>query len=146
MKYNIDTDLDFGKYQGLTIREVYQGSLKINRHLIRDFLNHILNSKDFQEWTLFDASNFIEKFDLTDEFIRVNGEIANHELPEGPRNKMLLGNLEKDLGNYINQHFRPDFLGVLPDLGQFNNLNIIPLQIGGDPQYFKWCKKKMDSN
>ena len=143
MTHELNTPLNFGKYKGLTIQEVYQGTLKIDKYLLRDYLNHILNAAYFLEWAFFDASTLIVNFDLSDDLVRVIGDIDDPDLPEGPNNRIRLGNLEKGLQTYINQHFNPTSLGVLTDFAQFNDSQKTPLQIGGDPQYLDWCRKKV---
>ncbi|PRY87075.1 hypothetical protein [Mongoliibacter ruber] len=144
MIYEIDTELGFGRYRKLTIQEVYQGTLQINKYLIRDYLNHILNSKDFIEWGFFEKSEFIEGFDFRDEKIRVIGEILNHDKALGPQNQVFIGNIEKELRGYINQHFQKNFLGILTDISRFNDILKSPIPIGGAPDYLKWCEQNVD--
>jgi hypothetical protein len=144
MIYEIDTELGFGRYRKLTIQEVYQATLQIDKYLIRDYLNHILNSKDFNKWAFFDESEFIEGFDLRNEKICVIGEIFNPEKPKGPQNQVCIGNIEKKLHTYINQHFQKNFLGILSDISRFNDIVKSPMPIGGAPDYLKWCEKNVD--
>lgn len=145
MIHEIDTELGFGRYRKLTIQEVYQGTLKINKYLIRDYLDHILNPKDFIEWAFFDKSQFIEDFDLSDEKIRVIGEIFNPEKPKGSQNQVCIGNIEKELKSYIDQHFQKNFLGILTDIGRFNDIVKSPMPIGGAPDYLIWCERNLDN-
>lgn len=144
MVYELNTPLQFGRYKGLTIQEVFQGTLRIDKYLLRDYLNHILNADYFLEWAFFDASKLIVNFDLSDDLIRVIGDIDDPDLPDGPDNRLRFGNLEKELQTYINQHFNSTSYGVLTDFAKFNNDIKSPLQIGGDPQYLNWCGKKVE--
>ena len=144
MEYEINSTLDFGKYKGLTVQQVYQGTLTIDKYVIRDYLNAILNEEKFRDWAFFDKSEFIERFDLSDNVIEVIGEIANHELPEGKNNRVLFGNIEKELTSFINQHFKPSFLGVLPDTSSFLDKNDLSTTIGGDPGYLDWCENNVE--
>ena len=142
MIYELDTKLNFGQYKDLTVRQIYQGTLRLDKLLLRDYLNHILNSKEFSKWAFFNESQFIESFDLSGEFIWIKGEIDNPELSYNKNNLIHFGNLEDKIQKYINQHFHPNFLGILPDIRKFNNIVNEPQIIGGDPQYLKWCERK----
>jgi hypothetical protein len=143
--YELNDKVDFGKYKGLTIRQIYQGTLQIDKFLFRDYLNQILNSTEFYKWAFFEESEFIDNFDLTNNYILLKGEIHNHEIPQSENNRMTFGNLEKKISNYINQHFQPNFLGILLDIDQLNCINGFPNQIGGDPKYLNWCEKNIES-
>lgn len=142
---NYNEQIDFGCYKGLSIKEIYQGTLNINRHLLADFLNHILNSEDFEKWAFFEAKVLIERFDLSNGVIEVIGQFDDPEKPEGPDNQIIFGDLENEIQSYINIHFQSDFLGVTVDIGRFNNFQKLPLQIGGDPKYLKWCETNVES-
>lgn len=143
--HELNDKVDFGKYKGLTIRQIYQGTLQIDKFLFRDYLNQILNSTEFYKRAFFEESEFIDRFDLTNNYILLIGEIHNHEMTKSINNRMTLGNLEKKISNYINQHFQPNFLGILPNIAEFNNINGFPNQIGGDPTYLNWCEKNIES-
>lgn len=144
MEYEINSTLNFGKYKGLTVQQVYQGTLTIDKYVIRDYLNAILNAEKFRDWAFFQKSEFIERFDLSDNVIEVIGEIHNNELPEGKNNRVLIGNIENELTTFINQHYEPSFLGVLPDISSFNDKNNLPTIVGGSPEYLKWCEENVD--
>ena len=140
---NYNEKIDFGKYNGLSLKEIYQGTLNIDRHLLADFLNHILNSKDFQEWSHSEIKHLVERFDLSNGVIEVVGQIFNEEKSKSLDNKVVFGNQQNEIQSYIDKHFQGDFLGITVDIGKFNNINKQPLQIGGDPQYLKWCENNV---
>lgn len=144
MEYEINSTLNFGKYKGLTIQQIYQGTLKIDKFVVRDYLNSILNAENFRDWAFFDNNELIDRFDLSNNLIELIGEIADNELPKGKKNRVLFGNIEKDLTNFINQHFKPSFLGVLPDISSFNDKNNLPTIVGGSPEYLQWCEANIE--
>ncbi len=139
MEYDLETKFNFGRYEGLTLREVYQGTLLIDRFLLRDYLHHILNHNDFNEHALFVNAREIERFDLANETIEV---VSEGFITDAGIDKFPLGNLEKELTNYINQHFNPNFLGILDDIGKFMKMNNLSFPIGGDPSYITWAQTK----
>jgi hypothetical protein len=143
--HELATKLNFGKYKGLTIQQIYQGTLQINKFLLRDYLSHILNSNNFNNWALFEGIQLIDSFYLTDHYILTKGEIHNPVLPLSQSNRAILGNIEEKLSNYINQYFQANFLGILTDITKFNASNDFPNQIGGDPDYLKWCEKNINT-
>jgi hypothetical protein len=144
MKYELNTKLDFGKYRGLTVQQIYQGTLNIDKGVIKEYLDFILNSDNFKKWAFFDGSTLIERFEISQNKIELIGEIHDCELPEGPQNRIVFGNIEKQIANYINQHFKANFLGVLPDIGEFNKKYNLVTSTGGSPDYLKWCETNIE--
>ena len=45
MTYEIDTKLQFGQYLGLTVKEIFQGTLNLNKGLLKNYLDFILNKE-----------------------------------------------------------------------------------------------------
>lgn len=137
MKHEHSYKLDFGQYKGLTIKEIYQGTLDINEQFVTEYLNLILNTilKDNN----FIEFEFIDRIEVEKNIIKIFGDIHNPEKPLSPSNRISLGNIEQVLENYINQYFNPTFLGILKDLKKYNGEQKQKNILGGDPEYIKWC-------
>ena len=52
--------IGFGQYKDLTIKEIYQGTLRLNKDLLTKYLNEILNTPN-QYFEIFPEGEFIEK-------------------------------------------------------------------------------------
>jgi hypothetical protein len=146
----LDSKFTFGMYKGLTLQEVYQGTLTLNRRLLQAFLNKILNDihpylpKSFH-------FEFIEKFVVTENTIEI---IGTQEFWEtgidargnsiGKLDEVYLGNIQDILKQIISYHFNDNWLGVLETVPAFNALQAERKVIGGDPQYLLWCMKEVE--
>ncbi|MDA7762295.1 hypothetical protein N8927_03815 [Crocinitomicaceae bacterium] len=135
--------IGFGQYKDLTIKEIYQGTLGLNKDLLTKYLNEILNTPN-QYFEIFPEGEFIEKFDVSDGFIKTIGDIHDPEKALSPSNRIVLGNIQSSLTNFINQHFNDNFLGILQDIRTFNKNQNKPLQIGADPEYIVWCERNVE--
>ena len=147
---DINTQLWFGKYKGLTIREVYQGTFNANPRILMHFLQHIfdiglakiptdndylyriIGSGDNGE-LLFDKTSrtlapgfldieFLESITVSEKCICINGELFNPELGFVEGNYIILGDLQKILEDFINYHFTDNSLGILDNLKNFRKI------------------------
>lgn len=145
MIYQLDEPIPFGKYNGYTIRQIYQGTLCIDRGLLSNYLNHILNA-DLKAREFFGASMyFAEEFEVTESTIRTIGEIFDPEKPLSDSNRVHLGNIESDLSAFIGYHFQGSFLGVLDDIDAYmRNYKDQVVPIGEGPSYLEWCEANVD--
>ena len=142
--YEIDDQLSFGQYSGLSIKEIYQGTLVPDRELLRDYLIHILD--DGSDLMLYlEESEFIERFDLTTTEIIVIGEVFDPSKPLDRSNRVVLGNIQDVLTSFINFPFRPNSLGIRVDIKSFNKSQPIIKKIGGDPEYLVWCENNVSN-
>jgi hypothetical protein len=145
MIYQLDEPMRFGKYNGYTIRQIYQGTLCIDRGLLSNYLNHILNagkkSREFYGPSMY----FAEEFKVTESTIRTIGEIFDPEKPLSDSNRVLLENIESDLSVFIGYHFQGSYLGVLDDIDAYMRKyehQVTP--IGEGPSYLEWCEANVD--
>jgi len=141
-KLNIQETITFGKYNGLKIQEIFQGSLNIDRKLLMNYLNEILNNKP-QYAIGFAELELIEKFEIDNQIIKVIGQIADETKPLTEDNRVSLGNLEEKISRYINQFFRKNNLGVLKNIIDFSKEKKRITPLGGDPDYLIWCEKNI---
>jgi len=140
---SVNKQLQFGQYRGLTVKEIYQGTLNIDRVLLRGYLDYILNKTGLDSREYFPELELIERFDVTENTITVVGEIYDPQQPHTYENRTILGNNEKVISTFINQHSNDNFLGVLEGLRTYNKLLNKPCPIGGDPEYLEWCERNV---
>lgn len=138
----IKDKITFGQYNGLEIREIFQGRLNIDRDLTRDFLDEILNNKP-EHVVGFPELQFIDRFEIDNQRINVVGQIFNETEPLTEHNRVFLRNLEQKIYNYINYFWNKNNLGILRNIIEFakDKNRIAPL--GGDPEYLIWCEKNI---
>jgi len=144
MEYSINQKIDFGQYKGLTIKQIWQGTLNIDSTLLKDFLHYILTYPKFYEHYCIEFQ-FIEHCEVTEKHIKIVWEIDNPNKPLSDKNRMYLGNMQQKLENYINNHFENNWLGILKNIQSFNSEQDEIKVIGGDSDYLKWCLKTVDS-
>ncbi|MFD3000106.1 hypothetical protein ACFS7Z_07025 [Pontibacter toksunensis] len=145
---NINDRFEFGKYKGLRLIDVYQGTLNIDRCLLREYVNHLLNTKARHHYER--AINCL-KLEFTDEFIVTESEIKAYiyiesEATRGTDDPELICvpisyNLEDDLQSYLtigNIRLGTE-IGGFHSLIEFNKTKGNEHIIGGDPQYISWC-------
>jgi len=139
-----ESKLNFGKYKGLQIKEIFQGSLYIKRELIRCYLDEVLNNKrsNIDEFT---ELNFIDRFDVTDKIIKIIGNIFNEEKPLIESNRVVTSNLEKKISNLISSHWKSTNLGILENIREYAKKNNIVSILGGDPEYLVWCEENIEN-
>lgn len=138
-----DKRMYFGQYKGLSIKEIYRGTLKIDKGLFKDYLDKILNDSNLDDG-IFLEIELIEKFDITEGTIKIIGEIHDPGKPLTPANRIVFGNIQNNLVAYINKHFNDNFLGILQDIRKFNKSQTESLQIGADPEYLEWCERNVN--
>jgi hypothetical protein len=143
----LNSKFTFGKYEGLTLKEVYQGTLNPDKNVIQAFLNKILNTryKALETCKLTDKFLFIDKFTVVNNFIYVDGGLDPYSLDEGIAESIEVPIIENEIKNYINTFFQPSWLGVLENLQDFNSKQIEKKNIGADPTYIEWCIKEVNS-
>jgi len=135
---NIDDIFEFGQYKSLSLKDVYQGTLNINRELLRNFLINCLGDKNVPKPHIFD---FLE-IQIGFEEINIDPNIFNEEKLESMQNTILIGNLAGDLQNYFNYFFSPNLRGITQSFERFNRSNLSTV-IGGNPEYLIWCSKEI---
>jgi hypothetical protein len=134
--------INFGQYKGLTIKEIYQGTLNINRKFLSNYLSHILN-KGNKFLELLPEKEFIERIEVTKKKIKIVGEIHNPDKTLSRENRVTFGNLQNQLSYYINSHFEDSFLGILENIQLFNKHQMKREVLGGDPKYLEWCEREI---
>lgn len=135
----IDEYFSFGKYEGLSLKEVYQGMNQIDKALIKDFITDKIkgNNRNIID---FPVLNEIIYFEISDTLIRIrsilddlNGywkEILESLLRNGnTRYDRIIGNLSLDQLSRLNNYFEREY----------------PIYREGDPGYIQWCIKSIDS-
>ncbi|WP_017730614.1 hypothetical protein [Nafulsella turpanensis] len=145
MIYQLDEPMRFGKYNGYTIRQIYQGTLCIDRGLLSNYLNHILNADKRGREFYGPSMYFAEEFEVTGSTIRTIGEIFDPEKPLSDSNRVHLGNIERDLSAFIECHFKGSFLGVLDDIDAYmRKYEDQGVPLGEGPSYLRWCESNVD--
>jgi hypothetical protein len=137
---NLNEKITFGQYSNLSLLEIYQGTAKINKRLLRDFLRNCLNDKKVPkaapEW------EFIEQIVIREDEITVFPDNTWDENKQpGPDNLVYLGDISNVLANYFNCFFKHNWYGIIETFEKYNNKNS-QCVIGGDPEYLEWCLKE----
>lgn len=132
-KMSINEPLNFGKYKGLTIKEVYQGTNFLNKDLIKGYLLEKIATADstiLSEHILVD----IMDFEISDTLIRVTPCVED-----------LFGNWTKNIENlFRNGNSWADRLIGNLSLDEYNikkhSLNKEKIELAdGNPDYIDWC-------
>ena len=97
----IKDKITFGQYRGLSIQETYQGTLNISKTLIANYLDEILNNPPEYEPGFFEMQ-LIERFEVTNQRIKIIGQIYDETKPLNDSNRVLFRNLEKEISGYVN--------------------------------------------
>lgn len=137
-------NINFGQYRKLSVKEIYQGTLNLNKSFLAAYLDQILNKQNHVAG-IFKEKEFIERYEINENSISIIGEIHNEEKPKSVDNRVVFGNIQEILSSFINMHFNDNSLGILLDIRSFNKSQITPYQIGGDPEYLEWCEKTIDN-
>lgn len=132
----LEQKFGFGKYKGLTFKEVYQGTNDLDKELIIAFLRYKLN-QDAEIIMLNEPFIRIDKIQITDSHIKI--ELYNEDL---------IGDWSKSIENIFSEggKFINNFLRGNSTLDEFytknwrlvNNKSLV----GGNPEYINWCIKK----
>jgi len=147
---DINTQLWFGKYKGLTVREVYQGTFLNDSRILMHFLQHILDlglakipTKDDYLYRIIGTDNkgkllfdktptslrpgflnmeFLESITVSERYIHLYGQVFNPDIEKKDGNYMILGDLQLELENFINPHLTDNSLGDLDNLKNFRKI------------------------
>ena len=142
--HDINDKLSFGQYCGLSIREIYQGTLVPDRELLRNYLMHILN--DGSNFVVYlPEGEFISKFEVTKTEIHTIGEIFDPSKPLNDSNRVKLGNIQAGITSIVNLHFKETLRGIGVDIKSFNKSQDTIKSIGGDPEYLVWCENNVSN-
>ena len=134
----LDDHFYFGKYKGLTLREVYQGSEHVDRELLKAYIIHKIETPNLQDM----IAEFMT-YEVSDTLLRVKCDLFDDE-----------DSLNEDLAHTIEKLFRDtitwtdDQIGNL-SIDNFNTKrasqrNSIPIVGGGHPEYIDWCIRSVD--
>ena len=134
----IDESFKFGKYKGLTIKEVYQGTNFIKKDLLKGYLLEKIATADPN----ISSDNFIVEimdFEISDTLIRVTPcmEDFNGNWTKTIENLFQDGNSWVD--RLIGNTSLDDFNIKKYSLGKEK-----PELTGGNPEYIEWCIKNVD--
>ncbi|ALJ00763.1 hypothetical protein [Rufibacter tibetensis] len=145
---HIQDILGFGKYKGLKLLDVYRGTLNIDRVLLKDYADLILNGslrlhyEDYIDTTSFQC---VDKFDVTEHEIRTlsfyEEGVDGSEVSYGSSLAEITNNVESDIAYCLsigNQRTGAEFGGFL-SLAKFSQDYAKRLPVGADPQYISWC-------
>ena len=133
----IDEHFRFGRYEGLTIREVYQGSEYADKELIKAYVVHKIEFPNVQD-TIFEEMTY----EVGDTLLRVKCGLFGDD------------SLNEDLTGVIQDLFRDTTTWTDDQVGNISidNLNTktakqtdsIPKVGGGHPEYIDWCIRTVD--
>lgn len=138
MQYFKDTKFEFGQYYGLTIQQVYQGTLSIDKTFVIQYLDKVLNNwKD--EFQLLPEKEFIRNFEIDDTRIIIHGDLHDYDQPYSKENSCYFGNIQQKLTYFLNNHFELNWVGILLSVRDLNRNSEFKIQLGADPEYIKWC-------
>ena len=131
---NIDGKFTFGQYKSLSLREVYQGTDRLDDKLLCSYLRHCLQSASVPRPTFLSCSAVIVDVDI----IKIKPDIFNEEVAESETNVIHIGDVSAELQAYFNNFFKGNCLGIVISLAAFNHANGQTI-VGGDPEYIEWC-------
>ncbi len=138
----INSKLNFGKYKGFKIIDVFRGNKVIDNTNVRDYIDFLLNKNSAYQNEfigLHDAKIFyaIDDFVVSNNHIDVKG--ITKYLESNSDERVKIGNIELVLKNYLNGSFNLSYepKEIFNFLGKQNasGLKII----GPNPQYLSWC-------
>ena len=139
----------FGKFKGLRLIDVYQGTPNIDRFLIKQYVEYMLNSDD--RW-IYDTFDKIPYFGLIDYFVVTESEIEVFGMLSEPWNsdsntRITLGNIEDVLQGYlsIGNMLMGRIIGGFHSLEEFNRDSETRKPIGASPSYLAWCINEVDN-
>lgn len=135
---NIDEKLEFGKYKGLTVQQIFQGVSKVDKFLIEKYINEKLNI-DY----IINPSGIIGEilsFEISETLIRATpfdlDLSGNYEKSIAALFKKGTSFLERIVGNISFE----EFIAVK----KAENTEDKRLICGGSPDYINWCINKID--
>ena len=127
----INDQLDFGKYKGLSLQKIYQGVTSIDKELIKQYIKQKLTTDQSvdQSWIIAELLDF----EISDTLIRAT-----------PFDAQINGNYEKQIAGLFKKGttFLERLVGVTSfeefiaiKKGEHNTNDIC----GGSPEYINWC-------
>lgn len=134
----IDERFGFGKYKGLTLREIYQGSEQVSQSFIKNYVFERIANPIIEfivpGCMTFEVSNTLLRVYCTLPDVRIEDEDLTKEL------EMFFADADSAI----------DCLSGNLSIDNFNiNLSkserIVPEATGGRPEYVEWCMRKVHS-
>lgn len=129
---DLNGKLHFGINEGLTLRQIYQGTSKINDKQLKNFLVKCLDSELVPKPNEFSICELI----IGEKDIEIIPDIFDTNKLHTKNNQIYLGDLSEKIEIYFNHFFKPNWFGVIQNLQEFNSGQYI---IGGNPEYILWC-------
>lgn len=138
----------FGKFKGLRLIDVFQGTPNIDRQLLRDYVDFMLKSDDRWNYDdMFGSSSFqlIDEFEIREKEIKVTG-LQIEPWDENSEKRFKPGNIEKLLDSYLSlgNQVTGRMIGGFHSLEDINKLQEPKSIIGASPDYICWCIKEVD--
>jgi len=134
----IEQSFKFGKYKGLTIREVFQGTNFINIDLLKNYIFEIITKTDSEISSDYFFLDVLD-FEISETLIRAKPCTENYS-----------GNFAKNIENLFSDanSSASRFVGIL-NLDEFNIKNYSlnkekPVLACGNPDYIEWCIRNVD--
>ena len=121
------------------MRQVYQGTLHIDRDLLKGFLKKCWQDENVPKPVMF---GLIEELIIDPITIKVLPEIFDEDKPETEENRIYLGDLTLPLELCFRHFFSENWFGIIESLPEFGK-NHDPVPFGGDPQYISWCLRNV---
>lgn len=132
----IDDYFQFGKYKGLSLREVYQGTKDIDKSFLKAYILQKIACPNVQD----DIAEFLN-IEVSDSLLRLKCN--------------LIDDPDFNLSRTIERIFRNTDTWVDDQIGnisvdRFNiqhaaQVNTLPKVAGGNPEYIVWCIKTVDN-
>lgn len=133
MAYELDTMFTFGKYKGLSIKQVYQGSGNLEIKIWPLFVKIRI------DFALDYNLNNVLKYEIDNSFVTLYYQDNLVSVEDWSKNLKfaLADSLEKDRGT-MKLIDRPNFIDFYVNHYVNNNLKLIQIPVG-DPYYIFWC-------
>ena len=128
----------FGKYDGLTLKQVYQGTNCISTDLLKSYVNYVLNNEEEDFFQKNIPLNRLMSFEVSEGQIQIK-----------PFRNSVKGDFNKRIEQIFALRNDPADRTYIDSLDEFNvktySLNKRPVElIGGNPEYITWCLNKID--
>lgn len=136
---NLYDSFDFGKYIGLTPKEVFSGTDKIDENLSSDFVQYCLN--DLKGILPVEEFEFIDEFIVEKDIIYVIPSIDNEDKLRSYGNRLIFDDISNQIKNHITHCIRNMYDGSTQlEIFNYSYYNKV---IGGNPEYIEWvCMAK----
>lgn len=140
----ISDKFEFGKYKGLTLKQVFQGAPTINMRLLQEYLDKMLNHNAdgfqlFSEQLNYKLLKVIYKFEITENQINVFGIYLSPKSYFKKRLKIM--NFEPFLWDYLSDilEIKTFYLTHEYEQNEVKENSEPRLPLAGDPSYIFWC-------